>query len=121
VDQMDSDFLRLQESIDPVNSLNEIVELEPDAKEDCIRAVVLEIRAGPEHRGFGRQILNPAFREINNRILEFLQFFLVRPLCSVDRDHARYRLLNRPPLVFKIVPEKKVLVWFRVDDLAEFF
>jgi hypothetical protein len=45
VDQVDPHRLRLQESLDAVDRLDEVVELEADAEEDRPGAVALEIAA----------------------------------------------------------------------------
>lgn len=46
---MSSYLLLLQKSVNPVNGLDKVVELESDPAEYRVRAVVLKIRAGAEH------------------------------------------------------------------------
>jgi hypothetical protein len=100
VDQVDPHPLRLQESLDAVDRLDEVVELEPDAKEDRPGAVPLEVAARSGQHRLGRQLLDLAVGEADDRPLAVIEL-----LRAVDADDVRHRLLDRPPLVLEVVPQ----------------
>jgi hypothetical protein len=60
VDNVDRHRAGLEEPIEPVNRLNEVVELEADAGEDRPVAVALQVAAAAEHDGLGAESRNPA-------------------------------------------------------------
>jgi hypothetical protein len=113
VDQVDADRLGLLETLDAVDRLDEVGELEADTGEDRPVTVALEVAAGPCDDGLGRQVLDLAVGEIDDRALA-----LVEVLGAPDADDLGDRGRDRAALGLKVVPEQEVLVGRGVEYFA---
>src|SRR5690554_1298691 len=110
---MDLDSLGLTEAMDPVNSLNEVVELVIDSQKDSLVAMLLEITPAPGNGWLCEQDPVLSFCEADQ--LLFLQVILLRP---VHARRVRENLLQVAPLIFQVVPDDEMII---VDDLRCFF
>ena len=109
--------MRLQESLNPVDALNEVVELVTDAEIDHCVAVPLKVAARTREYRFGRQKRDPAVREVDDRALALFEI-----LRAVDRNGRRERIFDRTAFVLEIVPDDPMLIrGARRDDGLCFF
>ncbi len=113
VHDVDAHALGLAEPVHPVDRLNEVVELEPDASEHLAVAMALEVAAaaGDDRLRGQRAVL--AVAEVHDALLA-----LVQVLCAPHADRFRDGLLDGVALVFKVVPDDEVVIGSLGQNLA---
>src|ERR1700721_2050192 len=83
VDDIKANGLGLSETLHPMDSLDELIELMADPEEDRPVAEPLQVRAGSEHLRLGRDLLDLTIGKRDD-----CSFSVVKVLAAIDRTYA---------------------------------
>jgi hypothetical protein len=96
--------VRLLEALHAVDGLDEVVELEADAREDLAVAVALEVAAAAGDHRLGGEDAVLAVAEVDDALLALLEV-----LAAPHADRLRQRILDGVALVLEVVPDDEVI------------